>query len=133
HRVAKGETTFDIPSVRPTRRIEQDGSFRTEIIAVIQQRVPIGLDGTPKLDGVKPGEDFVWFRGGATIIIDPRQDQEEIRYSIIKNSGSRERQKRQAETATANYLSPLRALYFGKGVSEPFAMLHASEGDDDHA
>ncbi|KUM24705.1 peptidase S8 [Mesorhizobium loti] len=133
HKVAKGETTFDIPSVRPTRRIEQDGSFRTEIIAVIQQRVPIGLDGTPRLKGVKPGEDFVWFRGGATIIIDPRQDQEEIRYSIIKNTGSRERQKRQADTATANYLSPLRALYFGKGVSEPFAMLHASEGDDDHA
>jgi hypothetical protein len=32
----------------------------------------------------------------------------------------------------ANYLSPLRALYFGGEVSEPFALLHASDGDDDH-
>jgi len=117
--------------VRPTRRVEPDGSFRTEVIAVIQQRVPVGLDGTPALNGVKKGDGFFWFRGGATVIIDPRQGQEEIRYSIIKNTGSADRLKRQSQTATANFLSPLRALYFGREVSEPFAMLHASHGDDD--
>lgn len=131
HKARKGETTFDIFGVRPTRRVEPDGSFRTEVIAVIQQRVPVGLDGTPALNGVKKGDGFFWFRGGATVIIDPRQGQEEIRYSIIKNTGSVDRQKRQSQTATANFLSPLRALYFGREVSEPFAMLHASHGDDD--
>ncbi|MDX8512764.1 S8 family serine peptidase [Mesorhizobium captivum] len=132
HQPKKGETTFDIYSVRPTRRVEPDGSFRVEVVAVIQQRLPIAFDGTPAPQGVNKGDGFFWFRGGATIIIDPREGFEEIRYAIIKNTGSADRQKRQAETVTANYLSPLRALYFGGEVSEPFAMLHASNGDDDH-
>ncbi|MFK0688061.1 S8 family serine peptidase [Mesorhizobium sp. IMUNJ 23033] len=128
----KGETTFSILGVRPTRRVEPNGSFRTEVIAVIQQRIPIDFEGKPIPNGVKAGDGFIWFRGGATLIIDPRKGKESIRYSIIKNTGSPERRKRQAETATANYLSPLRALYFGNEVSEPFALLHASDGDDDH-
>jgi hypothetical protein len=132
HQAGKGETTFDIYGVRPTRRVEPDGSFRVEVIAVIQQRIPVKFDGTPAPQGVEKGEGFFWFRGGATIIIDPRQGFEEIRYAIIKNTGSADRQKRQAETARANYLSPLRALYFGGEVSEPFALLHARDGDDDH-
>ncbi|MDX8517722.1 S8 family serine peptidase [Mesorhizobium dulcispinae] len=132
HQPKKGETTFDIYSVRPTRRVEPDGSFRVEVVAVIQQRIPIAFDGTPAPQGVNRGDGFFWFRGGATIIIDPREGFEEIRYSIIKNTGSADRQKRQAGTMAANYLSPLRALYFGGEVSEPFALLHASDGDDDH-
>ncbi|TPN86508.1 peptidase S8 [Mesorhizobium sp. CU2] len=132
HAAKAGETTFDVYSVRPTRRVEPDGSFRVEVVAVIQQRIPVAMDGTPMPQGVNAGDDFFWFRGGATIIIDPREGFEEIRYAIIKNTGSADRQKRQAQTAAENYLSPLRALYFGAEVSEPFAMLHASEGDDDH-
>ncbi|MEI2300961.1 S8 family serine peptidase [Ensifer sp. MJa1] len=130
-KAAKGESTFDVYGVRPTRRIEPDGSFRVEVIAVIQQRVPMRLDGTVVLDGVEAGGDFMWFRGGATVIFDPRKEQEAIRYSIIKNTGSKERQKRQAQAATANYMSPLRALYFGETQAEPFAFLHASHGGDD--
>ncbi|RWM09987.1 MAG: peptidase S8 [Mesorhizobium sp.] len=132
HAPKKGETTFDIYSVRPTRRVEPDGSFRVEVVAVIQQRIPVAFDGTAAPQGVNKGDGFFWFRGGATIIIDPREGFEEIRYSIIKNTGSADRQKRQAGTMAANYLSPLRALYFGGEVSEPFALLHASDGDDDH-
>ncbi|WP_192245106.1 S8 family serine peptidase [Mesorhizobium silamurunense] len=132
HPPKKGETTFDIYSVRPTRRVEPDGSFRVEVVAVIQQRIPITFDGSPAPQGVNKGDGFFWFRGGATIIIDPREGFEEMRYAIIKNTGSADRQKRQAQTVSANYLSPLRALYFGGEVSEPFAMLHASDGDDDH-
>ena len=132
HAPKKGETTFDIYSVRPTRRVEPDGSFRVEVIVVIQQRIPVTFDGSPAPQGVNAGDGFFWFRGGATIIIDPREGFEEIRYAIIKNTGSADRQKRQAGTMAANYLSPLRALYFGGEVSEPFALLHASDGDDDH-
>ena len=129
-KAGKGELTFEVFGVRPTRRVEPDGSFRTEIIATIHQRLPMRTDGSIARDGTKPGEDFMWFRGGASVIIDPRKGQEEIRYSIIKNTGSTERQKRQAETANANYLSPLRALYFGGKTSEPFALLHADRGGD---
>ncbi|TGP52701.1 peptidase S8 [bacterium M00.F.Ca.ET.230.01.1.1] len=133
HEARNGETTFDIYGVRPTRRVAPDGSFRIEVIAAVQQRVPVGLDGALLLKGVpKKGDEFFWFRGGATIIIDPRKGHEEIRYAIIKNTGSVDRRKRQTATVTANYLSPLRALYFGGETSEPFAMLHANDGDDDH-
>lgn len=128
--VGAGETTFDVYGVRPTRRVEQDGSFRTEIIAIIQQRLPIRPDGAPALGGVKKGEPFSWFRGGATVIIDPRDGSEEIRFSILKNTDSTRRQTRQLETIQAASLSPLRALYFGGQATEPFAMLHAVDDDD---
>ena len=55
--------------------------------------MPLRLDGTIARDGVKRDEDFIWFRGGASVIIDPRKGREEIRYSIIKNTGSAERQQ----------------------------------------
>jgi hypothetical protein len=124
----KNESTFDVFSVRPTRRVEPDGSFRTEVVAVIHQRVPVRSDGEIAIEGTDGSEEFFWFRGGATVIIDPRTGQEQIRYSIIKNTSSRERRLRQLRTAAANYLSPLRALYFGEDTSEPFALLHADHG-----
>jgi hypothetical protein len=70
---------------------------------------------------------WFWFRGGATVIIDPRKGREEIRYSIVKNSGSAARQERQRQTIAANWMSFLHSLYFGERVSEPFAVLHRGE------
>jgi hypothetical protein len=116
-------TTFDVASVRPARRMAPDGSFRTEVVANISQRQPIWYDVTDKSKG------FFWFRGGATIIIDPRKGQERVRYSIIKNSGSATRQERQRQLAGSNAMSPMRALYFEGQDVEPFAMMHAREGD----
>jgi hypothetical protein len=127
--VGKGGTTFDVYGIRPTRRVEGDGSFRTEIIAVIQQRVPMRPDGTLLVEGTDGKEQFIWFRGGATVIIDPREGYEQIRFSIIKNTGSKSRRTRQASTAAASQLSPLRALYFGDDEDEPFALLHSDRGD----
>ena len=37
----KGQSTFDVFGVRPTRRVEPDGSFRTEVIAIVHQRLPM--------------------------------------------------------------------------------------------
>ncbi len=128
----EGGSTFDVYGVRPTRRVEPDGSCRTEVVAVVQQRIPVRLDGTAAPDGVERGEPFFWFRGGATVIIDPRKDQEAIRYAIIKSTGSKERRRRQAQTAAAHFMSPLRALYFGQAVREPFALLHCDHGGEDH-
>ena len=48
------------------------------------------------------GDGWFWFRGGATVIIDPRKDAAEIRYSIIKNTGSAEPAARQRRRSAAN-------------------------------
>jgi hypothetical protein len=122
------DSTFEVHSVRPARRVAPDGSFRTEIVAVIDQRQAIPIDGKDVKNG------FFWFRGGTTLIIDPREGHEAVRYSIAKSSDSESRLARQRAMATRSMLSPLRALYFGSeiqtdgAVAEPFAMLHAGHG-----
>jgi hypothetical protein len=124
------DTTFEVHSVRLARRITPDGTTITNIIATITQRQPIPFDGKDVANG------FFWFRGGATLIIDPSEGQERVCYSIIKNSGSKDRLDRQKAVTIGTGLSSLRALYFGgpngmAGVAEPFAAMHAERGDSD--
>nr|WP_295828765.1 S8 family serine peptidase [uncultured Azospirillum sp.] len=119
---ADGATTFEVFSIRPSRRVAPDGSFRTEVIATIQQRQAIPMNPA------KPDGAWFWFRGGATLIIDPREGHREVRYCIVKNSDSQSRQDRQRQTVSGGILSPLRSLYFGNAPGEPFAMLHADTG-----
>lgn len=121
-----GETTFEVHGVRPARRAGPDGTFRTDVVAVITQRQAIPFDGKDVDKG------FYWFRGGATLIIDPRAGRESIRYVIVKNSGSVSRMARQKQTATDNFGSPLQSLYFGRTKDEPFALMHASHEVWDH-
>ena len=119
-RPAPDETTFDVFSVRPARRVAPDGSIRVEIIAVIHQRRPELLDPNDSDKG------WFWFRGGATLIVDPRESHRRVRYIIYKNTGSETRLARQREVAAANFLSPLQGLYFGEVNEEPFAIMHSS-------
>jgi hypothetical protein len=119
--VSRGDTTFEVFGVRPARRVGPDGNIRTEIIAVIQQRRPEPIDGKNMDNG------WFWFRGGSTVILDTTEGAQNIRYSIVKNMDSTVRLERQRHTAAGSFLSPLRALYFGKDESEPFAMMHANE------
>ena len=120
------QSTFEVLSVRPSRRVTPDGSYQSEIVVVIDQRRAIPIDG----EDVKKG--FFWFRGGATLIIDPRDEEESIRYLVIKSSESESRRVAQMQMATGNLLTPLRSLYFGGRtaadgtVAEPFASLHSS-------
>ena len=107
-----------------------DGTLAANtVVAVITQRQAVKVEGT---------NHFFWFRGGATLIIDPREKNEKIRYSIIKNSGSETRRALQEKMTRETTLSSLRALYFGgdKGQAgafgEPFAMTHSDRGDPDH-
>lgn len=119
HRPEPGRSTFNVFSVRPTHRVSPDGSIRTDVIAVIEQRRPVPLDGVDTANG------WFWFRGGATLIIDSREDRMAIRYAVIKNCGSTTRLERQRKTASGVFDSPLRGMYFGASTREPFAALHA--------
>jgi hypothetical protein len=129
-----GGTTFEVFNVRPARRLGPDGSFRTEVIITIQQRRPVPLDGKSMESG------WFWFRGGTTLIVDPRKGREKIRYGIVKHSDSEARLERQRQHALGHFVSPLRALYFNTNkpgeqvniASEPFALMHAAGGENSH-
>jgi hypothetical protein len=125
------DTTFEVHSVRLARRVTPDGDYAINVVAAITQRQAVPFDGTNVANG------FFWFRGGATLIIDPKEDNERICYSIIKNSGSEVRREQQKKLITGS-LSSLRALYFGGdtglagSAAEPFAIMHAGHGDSDN-
>jgi hypothetical protein len=75
---------------------------------------------------------FFWFRGGATLVISPRNDDHkpEIRYFIWKRLGDEERLGRERQYRGFPADQTLRALYFGdRGIAgaEPFAALHMTE------
>jgi hypothetical protein len=125
------DSTFEVYNVRRARRVTPDEELRNDIIAIIDQRLAIPIDGKDVKNG------FFWFRGGATLIIDPTDGEEEIRYSIIKSPRD-SRLTLQMKIVTGSMLSPLRALYFGgmvqsgSALTEPFAMLHAAHGEYDN-
>lgn len=158
-------TTFEVRSVRPTRRALPDGTVRVEIVIVIQQRRPIPIDPEKLKDPFEPWEpaegeqDFFWFRGGATLIIQQRRPHDRpsmsasrvaegeadipaqagprgfdgrIRYAIIKSSGSVRRLNDQRRTLRDGHLSALQALYFGEESREPFAMMHSGHRGHHH-
>ena len=122
HKVNAGDTTFDVASIRPVRRVASDGTFRTDINVVIQQRK------RELVDPNDPEGSWFWFRGGATLIIDAREGYEEVRYAIVKSSGSRARLDRQRQLNAGGQGSALSSLYFGESKGEPFAMMHAFGG-----
>ena len=125
-RADRGGTTFDVSGVRPARRVAPDGGFRTDIVVQITQRRPVPLDGDTIANG------FVWFRGGATLILDSRPGMAEIRYAIVKNIDSPTRLDRRLRYARGEPDGSLRRLYFGAGTGEPFAVLHARDEEFDH-
>lgn len=145
-RANPGETTFDVFSVRPTRRIGPNGSFHTEVILNIQQRqrmplhAPRNPDQEKRIDTEKPEGRWFWFRGGTTLIIGAKEGLPIVRYNIIKRSDSKNRLARQRLTAAGGMFSPLRALYFskgvgdhfGKGLGDPFAITHVDYGELRH-
>ena len=122
-----GRTHFSVASVRPARRVAPDGSFFTEVVATIMQRRRVPLDPND------PQGPQIWFRGGVTLIIDPRRNHCEIRYAIVKNCGSESRLARQRQSASGSGFGALQALYFANTPSEPFALLHTHNGEFGHA
>ncbi len=128
---APHDTTFEVHSVRLARRVTPEGNYAISVVAAINQRMAVPFDGRDV------GKGFFWFRGGATLIIDPTPGKEGICYVIIKNIASQDRLARQKKHLTEGAaMSSLRALYFGGAsglaeAAEPFAMMHADRGDFD--
>ena len=115
-RDSEGRPKFEVHSVRPARRVTPDGEIKSEVVVVLTQRRNLSHQDTGEAQ---------WFRGGATLILDPQHDDEPIRYSIVKSISSKVREKRQRAYQNESLGLSLRSLYFGNaGDKEPFAMLH---------
>jgi len=119
----KNVTNFNVANVRAPRRVRPDGRQVNEIVLVITQRDPRPLPG-------------YWFRGGVTLIIDPRAKRgavirPEIKYAIMRSMTDLTRQRNERAYREGES-SGLRRAYFGKLLEsrEPFALLHAG-GDTD--
>jgi hypothetical protein len=132
---------FEVHSLRPARRIGPDGQQVVELIAEITQRQPVffrnGEVVAERAWASGRGADAdMWFRGGCTLIIDPRAAR--ARYVVVKRIANEVRLREQAKYA-ARAGGSLRATYFGAPrrleESEAFAMLHRTQpgeaGDDD--
>jgi hypothetical protein len=124
-----GRPTFEVHSVRPAYRVAPDADIKTDVIAVITQRRRVAIDPNDPPDRKKPEdpEKTFWFRGGCTLIIDPANDEEPIRYAIRKDVMNESRLARQRMFVNESQGMSLRGLYFGgdSGTEkEPFALLH---------
>jgi hypothetical protein len=102
----------EVHSVRPARRVSEDGSFLTDLIVVLTQRA-----------WDEPGE--FWFRGGSTLIIDTRKSRERVRYVVTKRMKSSSRREAERKYRREGGSLSLRSMYFGaSSVREPFAFAH---------
>ena len=115
------ETFFEVYGVRPARRVAQDGSFRTELVA---SSISASRSGMTKRttraagSGLEEGRPSSSIRGRAT----PRCATASSRIR------TRSRQERQRLCGRDVGLSPLRSLYFGGEAIEPFAIMHSKMG-----
>ena len=112
HRDAHKRPRFEVHSVRPARRLTEDGEMRTDIIAVITQRRTLASEGNPDAE----------FRGGCTLVLDRREDMPPVRYCITVPVSSAERAQRALQNSVAAMAA--RGPYGDYGANEPFAMLH---------
>ncbi len=114
------EHPIEVHSVRPARRTAEDGTFRTDLVAVVTQR------REEPVDPAQPKGEKLVFRGGCTLIIDTKKDHEHIRYAIMKDFRSTSRLKSQRDCHRRR--TGLAALYFSeRAQAEPFAFLHSEE------
>jgi hypothetical protein len=112
HRDAHKRPRFEVHSVRPARRLTEDGEMRTDIIAVITQRRTLATEGNPDAE----------FRGGCTLVLDRREGVSPVRYCITVPVSSTNRAQRALQSHVTAMAA--RGPYGDYGANEPFAMLH---------
>ena len=127
-----GLPSFEVHSVRWASRQTPDSDFMTDLIIEITQRRRGYLDPEKQAKADKrgnrkfPQKDFT-FRGGCTLVIDPKAGV--IRYIIRKSIGDNERLEAQRRFHSGESLLGISATYEssasqGKLPGEPFAFLH---------
>lgn len=129
---------FEVHGVRPTIRLRADGRSKVELIIVLTQRIRTTLLSDPSdPDSVMyapTGEPLsFWFRGGATVIVDPEEGT--LTYAVSKNILNEGRKGRQMAFLRSQLFEQGGAAIdrFGLTVSvlnerrqrEPFAFAHA--------
>jgi hypothetical protein len=122
-RDAHGKPRFEVHSVRSAYRVAPDGEIKTDVIIVITQR--------RNLNAGKAGASELWFRGGCTLVVDPANDAEPIRYAVVKSILSEARADCQRRFLEGETGLSLYSLYFGADSrteeKEPFALLHVGQ------
>jgi hypothetical protein len=145
-------TNFYVDDVRVKRRERAGGEMKFDVIARVRQRRPEPLD-----PGV-PGAGTFWFRGGATLIIDPfatakpvlaehsggvddhtRHAEARLRFVIRKRTDNDSRLIAERQYRLGRVAGDPRAAYFGSpedlsrsmAGAEPFAFLHALRDRND--
>jgi len=130
---------FEIPSIRPVRRMGPDGQLLTDILIELTQEMPGYLDEDfetawewavkkkPKKKKPKGKEPDFTFRGGSTVLVDQRSG--EIRHCVYRRIHDPRRYERQREFLGGDELDPgLRAIFFGESHRDPaaevFALMH---------
>jgi hypothetical protein len=106
--------------------------IRSTLVVVLTQRRRVAVDPeAKKLPPFDARDEWFWFRGGSTLIIDPADREEPIRYAIVKSIWSKNRARWQQMWRAENLGLNLRSLYFGaeSGTeeNEPFALLHVGD------
>jgi hypothetical protein len=112
--------TFEVHELRRAIRVSPNGRHIPQIIVALTQSKQVKEN---KKDGT-PGH---LFRGGSTLIVDLSVP--EVKYRIIKNISSNDRQDRTAAFIREAAADPLRALFFAPDRREPFAALHSLAAD----
>ena len=129
-RDSKGRPAFEVHSFRPCRRIGPDHQQRTEFVVEIVQKRMGFFDEQAQLDvdeGKVPVEsrkaDFS-FRGGCTLLIDPREGR--IRYCIQKPICDKDRLDLERKFRLGEAGDGVGGIYIdGDGrPRNPFAFLH---------
>jgi len=109
---------LEVHSVRPARRVTPDGRIKADAVVVLTQSRDVPIDEEdPKAGSFR-------FRGGCTLIINPDNPDNPVRYAIVKSVKSDRRLARQREYMQARREGSLHSLYFGESTNEPFAMIH---------
>jgi len=108
---------FEVHELRRAVRVSPDGRHAPQLVVALTQSKLIKRDDTP----------HHVFRGGSTLIVDISKP--EVKYRVIKNINSEERQERTAAFIRESAADPLRALFFSSDRPEPFAALHSLADD----
>ena len=111
---------FEVHELRGATRISPDGRQVPQIVVALTQSTKVKQDkrtGTPSHI----------FRGGSTLVVDLSLS--EVKYRIVKNIKSKNRQVRTADFVREADGDPFRALFFDPNRREPFAAMHSLADD----